>query len=88
MGIVAHEHGPVLSRIRILLDLLRYDFSQARVLGEPLPSRTGHRMPADFNGSRRSVENWGRDGDNIRLMAKADGLFQRSFSFADMLPPC
>ena len=84
MGIVAHEHGPVLRGIWIFFDLLCYDFAKARVFGEPFSGRACDRMPSNFDGAGRSVENWGCDGDNIGLMAQADGMFQRNLSLSKL----
>lgn len=46
MHIIANNDSPVLSRIRILVDLLSNKFPKASLLGKPLASEAAYGVPS------------------------------------------
>ena len=84
MGKVADDNGPVLGRIRILVDLLGDQLPQAGVLGEPLPGAADG-MPSDLDGPGPLLEFRFGDGDDIGGLTQADGLLDSQLALVDAL---
>lgn len=53
--ILAHEHGPMLRRVRVPVDLFRDHLAQTSLLSEPLARQPGNRMPSYLNDAQRTV---------------------------------
>lgn len=71
-----HQHGPVLCRIRILVDLLCDFLAQPRLLSKPLPSKPSNGMPADHDSAKFPVDISLAGRYHIGLVAKAKGLLE------------
>lgn len=79
--IVAHQHSPVLRRVRTLVDLLSYGLAESRLLREPLARRSGDGMPSQLHGAGLAVDFDIGGWDHVCFLAKAEFVlnFERAF---------
>ena len=82
---VTNEYGPVLRRIRILVDLLGNHLTQPSVLCEPFSGNAAHRMPANFDCAKRPVHHRVRHRDDIGLMTETRCMLEGQFSLVEVL---
>lgn len=93
MAVIAHENSPVLRRIREFANALGDHSAKARLLSEPLPRKTGDRVPADLDQARFPTDVDLSRRDCARGLAQAERLIElgleRGFTFGDtFLPTC
>lgn len=85
--ILSNEYGPMLRRVRVVPDPLRDHLPQAGVLREPLSGEAADRVPSDLDRPGRAVEDGLRNGNDIWLVAEADGVFESELTLCEILLP-
>lgn len=85
--ILSNKYGPMLRRVRVVPDPLRDHLPQAGVLREPLSGEAADRVPSDLDRPGRAVEDGLRDGNDIWLVAEADGVFESELTLCEILLP-
>lgn len=81
MRVIAHQHRPVLRRIRVFVDLVRDQFPQSGLLCKPLARQPSHGVPADLHWARRTACQGLRDGNNIFRRAEPNRVFEGYIAF-------
>lgn len=76
MHISFHQHGPMLRRIRILLDRLGDLLSQTRLFRKPLAREPAHRVPSDLNKAVVAVDIGFAWRNHVGLVAEPQGVFE------------
>lgn len=87
VSIVADKNGPMLGRVWIVSRLLGNHLAQPRLFSKPFAGEAANRMPADFNGPGRAVNDGLGDGNGIGNMAQPHGMLQGQFAFGEILLP-
>lgn len=85
MSKVPDEDGPMLCRIRILIDSLSDHLSQSRILGEPLAGGTTDGVPSNLDRPRALLELGLRQRDHVWCLSQADGVLEGHFSLIKVL---
>lgn len=68
VAVVAHKNGPMLRRVRVLIDLLRNHLAKSGLLGKPLAGKSRDRVPANLDDPRCSVDiglGWRYDAGSV-----------------------
>lgn len=81
MRIIAHQHRPMLRRIRVFVDLVRDQFPQPGLLCKPLASQPSHGVPAHLDWARRPACQGLRDGDDIFRRAEPNRVSEGYIAF-------
>lgn len=81
MHIVPYKHGPVLRRVRGLVDLVGDHLAQPGLLGEPFSCRPSHGMPAQLDGAGLAIDSDLTARDYVGSLAEAKFLGNHKFAF-------
>lgn len=76
----AHQHGPVLRRIRALVNLVGDHAAQPRLLGKPFPRRACDGVPANLDGAQLAIDPDLAGRHNIGLFAETNLVLQRQLA--------
>jgi hypothetical protein len=85
MNITAYEDCPMLSRIRILVNLLGDELAKASLFGKPLASKSRNGVPTYLYKPMLPLDMRLILGDDIRLMAKAQPLLKSKFPLQQLV---
>lgn len=86
MRVLANQHSPVLRRVGVLVDLVRDELAETRVVGKPLARRTANGVPADVNRAGVDVGQWARRrGDDVGRLAESGGALERQLAVREVL---
>jgi hypothetical protein len=80
VSIVANKNSPVLSGIRISVDLLGDHLAQSSLFSKPLASKATDRMPTHSHWPGWVVGLGRGDGNHAFLSTEAEGMFERKFT--------
>ena len=85
MTVSAHQHRPVLRRVRILIDLLRDLLAQPRLLSKPLASQPSNGVPTNQDGAQFPVDISLTGRYHVGLVAEAKGLLEHDLALQRFL---
>lgn len=87
MDVVPHEHGPVLGRVRRLVNLLGDEATQPRLLGKPLARGPRDGVPAESDGAGLAVDLDVAWRDHIGLLAETEIVLDGELRLEEVVLP-
>lgn len=69
MRILANQHSPVLRRVGVLVNLVRNELADTRVVGKPLADGAADGVPADVDLAGVGIGGRRKDGDDVGSLA-------------------
>lgn len=85
VDVVTHQHGPVLGRVRTLVDLLGDGPAQSSLLGEPLAGGPGDGVPTQLDDARVAVDFDVGRGHDVGFLAEAKLVFDVKGAFEEVV---
>jgi len=85
MHVITDQHGPMLRRIRVAVNLLGDHLAEPRPLREPLARQSADRVPADEDLARLVIKFWVALGDDVGRRTEPNRFLQTRFTLREAL---